>query len=54
MKVHPIPPTIFETYLNKELTDLFLVRYSLFQHRKSRQRMVNALLIFKINPVSKR
>ena len=47
------------THLTEELlTDYCFVwklpRYSLFLHRQSRQRMVNTLLMIKINPTCKR
>ena len=46
------------THLKEELTDdcLFqkLPGYSIFLHRRSRQRMVNILLMIKINPTCMR
>ena len=41
------------THLREELTDLFLKLpgHSLFPHRRSRQRMVNTLLLVNINPI---
>ena len=44
------------THLKEELIDLFwkLPGYFLFPHKQSRQRMVNTLLMFNINPVCKR